>query len=231
LGDIRLITEAEKASRIDQVDKKLKMLEESLFEYQDVFTKKINGLKENTNILTKKVVEDKDEHDKGYNDDMQDISLLEKKLQSITDKERIRRRDYETRLLNSLDEKVYLLKGEIQKENQIMIESFGQLNQVYESDLSKLQTDLNQDIEEREENDSKIWEYTSIEIKKLNEVVIEYKNTKEDGEQKVYNTIREAVARIKSWIDDERETREVTHEKMINVLEESCKNLTRAEYE
>jgi len=166
LGDIRLITEAEKASRIDQVDKKLKMLEESLFEYQDVFTKKINGLKENTNILTKKVVEDKDEHDKGYNDDMQDISLLEKKLQSITDKERIRRRDYETRLLNSLDEKVYLLKGEIQKENQIMIESFGQLNQVYESDLSKLQTDLNQDIEEREENDSKIWEYTSIEIKK-----------------------------------------------------------------
>jgi len=70
-----------------------------------------------------------------------------------------------------------------------------------------------------------------LKSKKLNEVVIEYKNTKDDGEKKVYNTIREAVARIKSWIDDERETREVTHEKMINVLEESCKNLTRAEYE
>jgi len=231
LGDLKIITEAEKIGRLSQIEKKLRIMEESLGDYQDNFCKKLGALKDSTTGLQKQFSEDKEEYDRHYTEELHDITLLEKKLQSLYDKEKSRRKEYENRLTANVEEKTQILKNEIQKENQIMSESFSQLNQIYESDLSKLQLNLAQEIEEREECDNKIWDYTNSEIRKLNESVGEYGNAKEESEKKVYATIREAVAKIKTWIDDEKTIRETTHEKMINLLEEACKNLTKVEYD
>jgi hypothetical protein len=231
IGDLKIVTEHEKYGRLDNVERTIKLLEDAVFEQQEQFTKKLTVLKEGANGIQKRFNDDKEEYDKHYNDDIQDMMLLEKKLQSLTDKEKTRRRDYENRLLNNIEEKSGFLKTEIQKENAIMSESFSQLNQIYESDIQKLQGGLAQEIDEREEGDNKMWEFSSNELRKIQDHVSEYKGSKDDGEKKIYATIKEAVTKIKELLDEEREVREITHEKMINLLEESCKNLTKQEYE
>ena len=46
-----MYTESEKNTRIDTIERRLKLAEDNLFEYHDAFTKRLNTIKDNVNTV------------------------------------------------------------------------------------------------------------------------------------------------------------------------------------
>mmetsp|Transcript_12929 Transcript_12929/g.11051 ORF Transcript_12929/g.11051 Transcript_12929/m.11051 type:complete len:117 (-) Transcript_12929:418-768(-) len=80
LGELRIYTEGEKTKRVEQIDRRLKLLEESLFEHQEAFTKKLNSVKDSAVLLQRNADGFKQESDLYISNHHNEFQAVEDKI-------------------------------------------------------------------------------------------------------------------------------------------------------
>jgi len=224
IGEIRVYTETEKTTKTDTIEQRLRLLEDSLTDYQETFSKRLGSIRDNIVSLQKNAEADKKEYDLVISNDIQDLQSFEERLQGAYESIRQKRREHDSNLSQLLDERTGNLTYEIQREQGLLQDEIKQLTQIYDSDMKKLNIGLSQETSEREEGDDKIAEQVERELKRIDDTLNDLKKYADNGEKKIFDTVKNSVTEIKVLLDDEKTEREKTHENMINLLETAMRN-------
>ncbi len=70
--------------------------------------------------------------------------------------------------------------------------------------MKKLNSVLNQEVNEREEGDNKIAEFVEKEVRRLDENLGDVKKYADNSEKKIFDTIKTAVTEVKSLLEEEK---------------------------
>ena len=124
--------EADKGSKIEKLDSVLQGTDKRVYEWNDQNNKAFNQLKESMNELQRYFEEDKAQKELLYESRTQELKTLETKVHARVESEVAARRDLERRLNLIVDEKLAVLRGDVQKEAKNRAESIEHLKSCLE---------------------------------------------------------------------------------------------------
>ncbi len=173
------------------------------------------------------------EEDKSFKEQMndmraQEIKLLEQKIHERFDQEVAARKDLERRMLALIDQKVSGMRGDIAKESKIRYENIEHLESCLEGDFPKLQEEMRNEANEREELDNSVLKRMNEESQKLVDSIQGEKKQREETEEAILEMLRDMVNRIKQELEVEKKERESSEETLLSLLEETCTKLNTA---
>ena len=211
LGRITNVIQSEKSSKFDQYEQKSMNLYNSIEETKNNNNNKFNQVKEQILIMQKTLEEDGAKREAAHKEFMEFMKKMEDKIFEKFDNELNAKKNIEQTVTSYLDEKFNIVKNEIQNQSKIRYDSIENLEQYFESELPKMQTNLKLEQNMREENDNNTMVRLNEEIQKLGDVI--------NNEKKNMND------RMKNDLNNEKKEREQNEEVLIDVLENTCSRL------
>ena len=180
LGRITSVIQNEKSSKFDQYEQKSMNLYNSIEETKNNNNNKFNQVKEQILIMQKTLEEDGAKRETAHKEFMEFMKKMEDKIFEKFDNELNAKKNIEQTVTSYLDEKFNIVKNEIQNQSKIRYDSIENLEQYFESELPKMQTNLKMEQNMREENDNNTMLRLNDEIQKLGEVINNEKKNRED---------------------------------------------------
>ena len=245
LGRITNVIQTEKSSKFDQYEQKSMNLYNSIEETKNNNNNKFNQVKEQILIMQKTLEEDGAKREAAHKEFMEFMKKMEEKIFEKFDNELNAKKNIEQTVTSYLDEKFNIVRNEIQNQSKIRYDSIENLEQYFESELPKMQTNLkmeqnmreendnntmmrlNDEIQKlgREENDNNTMMRLNDEIQKLGEVINNEKKNREETQEGILEMIKIMNDRMKNDLNNEKKEREQNEEVLIDVLENTCSRL------
>ena len=186
LGRITNVIQTEKSSKFDQYEQKSTNLYNSIEETKNNNNNKFNQIKEQILIMQKTLEEDGAKREAAHKEFMEFMKKMEDKIFEKFDNELNAKKNIEQNVTSYLDEKFNIVKNEIQNQSKIRYDSIENLEQYFESELPKMQTNLKLEQNMREENDNNTVVRLNEEIQKLGEVINNIMKKKKENKMKKY---------------------------------------------
>lgn len=225
LHSIQVSFDADRGSRLDQLEKKFSSLEEQLDEFSQQTNQKLTDLRERVAAVQKAVETDRAGREIEVETRVRDLETLEGRVHSVIQDGMALRREAEMRVLKALDERTAAFRSELIKETKGKVESSEGLKTSLMSGLSKAQEgckaaqndliDLRKDVVSKLDDESQ--DVTSS--------LLADRKAREDTEEALLAMLRDVVGRIKTDLEQERKERETTEESFLSLLEEACAKL------
>ena len=190
---------------------------------------KFNQVKEQILIMQKTLEEDGAKREAAHKEFMEFMKKMEDKIFEKFDNELNAKKNIEQTVTSYLDEKFNIVKNEIQNQSKIRYDSIENLEQYFESELPKMQTNLKLEQNMREENDNNTMVRLNEEIQKLGDVINNEKKNREETQEGILEMIKIMNDRmkndLKNDLNNEKKEREQNEEVLIDVLENTCSRL------
>ena len=238
LGRITNVIQSEKSSKFDQYEQKSMNLYNSIEETKNNNNNKFNQVKEQILIMQKTLEEDGAKREAAHKEFMEFMKKMEEKIFEKFDNELNAKKNIEQTVTSYLDEKFNIVRNEIQNQSKIRYDSIENLEQYFESELPKMQTNLKMEQNMREENDNNTMMRLNDEIQKLGEVINNEKKNREETQEgilemikimndRMKNDLNNEIMndRMKNDLNNEKKEREQNEEVLIDVLENTCSRL------
>ncbi|KRX04033.1 hypothetical protein PPERSA_12480 [Pseudocohnilembus persalinus] len=225
LGTIPTNVETSRAHRIDQLDIKVRSVEERFNDAIGNYNRQVGGLRDEVLKLQKMLEEDNKYFEHQLDSRITELNNLDGKLTQKLEAEIVARRDSENKLQRYLEEKSNALKSDISIQTKLRSEIIDGINSTLENDIPKLYDLVKTETQEREECDTITVKKTSEELRKLNDAVSGQKKAREESESSIFDMLKDLVNRVKTEIDDERKEREQSQETLLGLLEDACNKL------
>ena len=110
-------TDQDKTARIENSEFRIQQLENSFNTVQEALNKKLNGLREAANKLTRFVEDESNSRDLQLDKKTKEIYALDQQLSQILDEEIQNRKELEIRLLRQIEERVNNVRQELANES------------------------------------------------------------------------------------------------------------------
>ena len=198
LGRITNVIQSEKSSKFDQYEQKSMNLYNSIEETKNNNNNKFNQVKEQILIMQKTLEEDGAKREAAHKEFMEFMKKMEEKIFEKFDNELNAKKNIEQTVTSYLDEKFNIVRNEIQNQSKIRYDSIENLEQYFESELPKMQTNLKMEQNMREENDNNTMMRLNDEIQKLGEVINNEKKNREETQEGILEMIKIMNDRMKN---------------------------------
>ena len=225
LANIHLNIENDKYSKYEEVEVRIANLDEKNIETNELTFKTFNQIKEQITSIIQNIEEDRQKFEATYESRTQYISALEFKLMKRFEGESTERKEMEKRLYGQIDDRFYILKNELYKEEKNRTESVENFKFYLETEVPKIVEQMKNEQSDREEGDGMLNKMIDEEFAKLADVLSSEKKAREETEEAFLDMLRSIINKIKGELENEKKQREATEEMLLSLLEETCNKL------
>ena len=184
LKGIQSTLESDKVTKVDDLERRLQVMEEQFWEMQDENTKKFAILREMMSKLGKGVEEERQARESFIDFKGKELLSVSEKIQEAADLSNNvtltqARRESEHKISRLIEDRTSSLKQELLREIKLRNEACENLKRYVDDDLPKLQSTLKDEI-----------------------------NRREELEQNILNLVTDELSRVQGEIDEEKKFRE-----------------------
>jgi len=144
----------EKSSKYDDYESKIMNLYNSIEEVKENNNNKFNDVKEQILLIQKTTDEEVSKRESVHNEFMEYMKKMEEKIFEKFDSELNSKRDLECKASHYLEEKINLVKNDLQTQSKTRFEMIENLEYYFEAEIPKIQEAYNFIHNEREQNDN-----------------------------------------------------------------------------
>ncbi|CDW72479.1 UNKNOWN [Stylonychia lemnae] len=157
------------------------------------------------------------------------LMTIDGSINSVQDKYQKKFNEYKEQLIE--EDKQYkeqLAEIKAQEIKSLEQKVFERFDQEAANDFPKLQEEIRNESNDREELDNTLIKKINEESQKLVETIQGEKKAREETEESILELLRDMVNRIKAELENEKKERESSEETLLSLLEETCTKLNTA---
>lgn len=225
LSSLLSTLESDKGYYIENIEKRLMNLENTLEDSAEQDAKKFKILAEkvsNLQEMFEMMCGEKEEFFKGRLEEMIDF---EEKISEEFAMTEGKKRETEYKFGRVIDDRVSSLSSEYAREVKSRKEGFDMINESCHMNLVKIKDLLKKELISREETNNKFSSGVLARIQATKQLVAVEKEAREKAEEALLAMLQDLVARMKREIEEERNDREESEETLLSLLEETCGKL------
>lgn len=156
---------------------------------------------------------------------LRELQQLSLQLHSKIEGEIVQRKQKENQLVQTMERKLKLLRGEIEKEKKERTEIMEQITNTLKNDVPSLMNEVIDSGKARQDEEDKLAEIIEGQIAECQEQTAQFREKQEENCSKVYGLIRELTLKAKKEVEEEKAVREQTHDEILSYVEETCNKL------
>lgn len=215
-------------SRYDQLQGKMKHLDERLSTSQDVSQKKFGVLKDHMLLFQDALRGEKENREDFQKAKEKEVLKIDEALQKTLISEQDARREAEQKIRRVFEDKTTYLKDEILHSGKVRMDNEAKLRRFLEVDIPKLYEGLKEEVENREQMEQRMLKRAMDEVTQLQGAILVEKKAREDTEEAILRMMEDVVSKMQAEIQTERRERERTEEMLLTLLNDTCHNLSVA---
>lgn len=212
-------------SRYDNLQGKMKHLDERLAVAQDTSSKKFGVLKDHMFIFQDALKKEQEFRDAFQERKEQEVLRVDASLQATLQSEQDERREAEQKIRKVFEDKTTYLKDEILHSGKVRMDNEAKLRRFLEVDIPKLYEGLKEEVENREQMEQRMLKKAMDEVTQLQGSILTEKKAREDTEEAILRMMEDVVSKMQAEIQTERRERERTEEMLLTLLNDTCHNL------
>ncbi|CEM23209.1 unnamed protein product [Vitrella brassicaformis CCMP3155] len=220
--------EMERQSRFEQLQTRLKALDERVVHSSETATKKINQIKEQMSQFQADIEQQRQALEDLNLRKQEAIEGVDKRISEMLEEEQAALRETEKRLIHTIEHKTKALSEAMLSEKKSREASQEQLRNYLEADIPKLCSSLRDETAQREAMEQRLLGSAMDEISRLRQQLHDEEHARRVMEEEVYKLVEDVVAKVRHEIALERQEREATEETLLRLLEETCTKLNDA---
>lgn len=225
LSSILSTLESDKDFYVEQVEKRIMVLENNIYESIEQENKKFRVVIEKLQGINDRLEEMKNLRDEFFKAKTEEIHEFEAAISEELSHTDFRKKDSENKFYRIVDDRLGSLSSELSREIKSRKDNFDGLNEYCSSNLNKVKDTLKKELLEREENAEKFSNNISARICAVKQLISVEKEARDKAEEALLAMLQDLVARMKKEIEDERNEREESEETLLGLLEETCSKL------
>ncbi|OMJ95775.1 hypothetical protein SteCoe_854 [Stentor coeruleus] len=225
LSSILTTLESDKDFYVEQVEKRIMVLENNIYENIDQENKKFRVVIEKLQAINNRLEEMKNLRDEFFKVKTEEIHEFEAAINEELSHTDFRKKDSENKFYRIIDDRLGSLSSELSREIKSRKDNFDGLNEYCSENLNKVKDTLKKELVEREENADKFSNNISARISAVKQLISVEKEARDKAEEALLAMLQDLVARMKKEIEDERNEREESEETLLGLLEETCGKL------
>jgi hypothetical protein len=225
LTSILSALESDKGFYMDQIDKRVASLENSIYESIDQDNKKFKFLADKVQGLQDRFVELVSTREEFFKVKAEELADFELSISEEIGNNESRKKEAENKFSRVIDDRINSMQADLAREVKARKEGFDGLNEYYETNLVKVKDALKKEIDERDEGCDKVANVVANRVMLVREMVAAEKEAREKAEEALLAMLQDLVARMKKEIEDERNEREESEETLLSLLEDTCNKL------
>lgn len=231
LNTIHIPTDRDRGFTVDQMEQRMRVLEEKYKEFQNLQQKRYNQLKEYVNRLERNVEEERIQNETVLEEKIKLKEELDSKVVAYIDLASRQRKEHEVNFTREVNNKCNTLYEEIKRENRQRTNELDDLNMGIENEIPRLRDLINEEDEERENGDNRLLTRQNDELAKVLTEGQNERRTREENEQALFEILKDFVEKVRKEIDIERKDRENNEETLLGQLEDACSKLNNMNVE
>ncbi|OMJ89387.1 hypothetical protein SteCoe_8489 [Stentor coeruleus] len=225
LSSILSTLESDKDFYVEQVEKRIMVLESNIYESIEQENKKFRVVIEKLQSINDRLEEMKNLRDEFFKAKTEEINEFEAAIIEELSHTDFRKKDSESKFYRIIDDRLGSLSSELSREIKSRKDNFDELNEYCSTNLNKVKDTLKNELVEREENAEKFSNNISSRINAVKQLISVEKEARDKAEEALLAMLQDLVARMKKEIEDERNEREESEETLLGLLEETCSKL------
>jgi len=211
-----------RASRVEQEELKIKLLEDGLSGLTELENKRYNTLKEELNHIQRLVDEEKQQREFMYETKLRELEGIDERLEVSLNNSVNARKESERRLIRYIEDKFNTISGEVQNEFHVRETQLNNTSIGLDEEINKIGDSARVSRADREENDNIILRKVQEELGRSSNEIGKERSAREASEQAIYELLKDVVSRVKVEIDSEKKEREKTEDTLLVLLEDTC---------
>jgi len=211
--------------RYQHLQGKMKQLDDRLTASQDSASHKFSVLKDQLLLFQNELDAERIRREDLAHAKHDEIARVDAALQAKLLSEQEARRETESRILSTFEEKTNAIKEEVAKNGKYRMDNEANLRRYLEVDIPKLYESLKEEVQNRELMEQRMLKKAMDEVTQLQGAILNEKKAREDTEEAMLRMMEDVVAKMQSEIANERRERERTEEMLITLLNDTCHKL------
>jgi uncharacterized protein (UPF0335 family) len=254
LSSIQVTLESDYHTRTEDLQRRLKSLEETMWSDQEQTSRKFAAVKETLSKLTQAQDEEKLAYDELLEEGSSSLVVMEDAAMDLMRRAAHARRDTEVRVVRTIEdcsltaaqEIELLLRGDVARaldktaetdssqqtevrrgshETKSIVEVCEHLNSMVSQQLLSLDNRVKRLQTERSDLTAQVHNFIVEEASRLGEESANEAIAREEAENALLSLIREVTERVRTDLDKERSEREAAEESLLGLLEETCSKI------
>lgn len=215
----------ERDSRFEQLQGKMKELDERVSASQDSVAKKFTVLKSGLVDFQRELDLEQKSREGLAQGATRDVARVHSDLEASLRSEQEARRSNEAKILHIFDQKTNELREEIGRAGVRREANQANLRRYLEVDVPKLFESIKEEVESRESSEKRMLKKAMDEVSELQAAVLAERRAREDTEEAMLRMMEDVVAKMMGDLASDRRERERTEEMLQELLNATCHRL------
>jgi len=215
----------ERNARFEQLQGKIKSLDDRLSAWQNIGAKKYNVVKGQFCVFEDAMKLEKAKREEVARGNTEEIAAFAQTLDAALKGEQNSLRSAEERILQVFESKRVAIRDDMLSIGRTAGNNEANLRRYLEDDVPRLYEMLREETKSREQMEKQMLSVAMAEVAELQGVIAAEKQKREDTEEVMLRMMEDAVAKMQTDIANERRERKHTEEMLLNLLQETCTKL------